>query len=419
MRTVPATNYDLNPAFYNESFFLPYFQPIINVTTQMIMGYEVLGRIFSPSEGNYLSLGFYFHNLNEDELSVYNVDRIIREKAFRYLKESNLRTKLFLNIMPRFLSRVHKTDLKAERFHVIQLIEKYGINKNNIVLEITEDEFLGSIENLIQMVEIFRNYGLKIAIDDLGVGFSNLERIGYIHPDIIKVDVKIIRESLNKNSFKQVLSSVSDMSQKLGSMLLFEGIENEEEVNLALSMGANLLQGYYFAKPDKNFINKHAFSKKLKNLLEKFSSSQFLEFQEIIDREEALIEKLEKALEFVKTTYFSQESELTGNELLTKLLPYLPYEIKLAILTDAKGYQTTSTFYRNQDGEFEENLAGVGNNYAWKPYFIKHRALASRNRRKWNVTPPLYDLQTKKEYVVFSYSITPNCILLSRIFWEQ
>jgi EAL domain-containing protein (putative c-di-GMP-specific phosphodiesterase class I) len=81
--------------FVNESYYAPHFQPIVNVITRNVSGYEVLGRQYSPIENKYHSLGALFHSNQDDILSVYNVDRIIREKAVRYLKESYSKTKLF------------------------------------------------------------------------------------------------------------------------------------------------------------------------------------------------------------------------------------------------------------------------------------------------------------------------------------
>ncbi len=119
--------------FWNETYFVPHFQPIVNAINRSISAYEVLGRRFNPEENTYQSLGGLFHNREEDPVPVYNIDRILREKAIQRLKESSLRTKLFFNMMPNFLSRVHHTDLFAENFHIIQLIEKYEIDRNQVV----------------------------------------------------------------------------------------------------------------------------------------------------------------------------------------------------------------------------------------------------------------------------------------------
>lgn len=400
--------------FMNESYYVPHFQPIVNVITRNVSGYEVLGRQYSPIENKYHSLGALFHSNQDDILSVYNVDRIIREKAVRYLKESYSKTKLFFNIMPHYLSRVHKSDLKADRFHIIQLIEKYEINKSDIILEITEDEFEGSIENLIQMVNVFRDYGLKIAIDDLGVGFSNLERIGYLHPDIIKIDIKIMRESLNLNSFRQVLSAVSEMSQKLGSHLLFEGIETEEELNLALSMGANLLQGYYFAKPQQNFLNKNYFAKDLKAILEKFAGLRFIELLQELEKENSIVQRLEEIFHD-----FEQKDKNYIIKKLSEAQDAFPQFISKVFLCDIHGYQITATYLRNEYGKLEERLSGLGNNYAWKPYFIQHKALSIHEKKRWHMTEPLFDIKKQKEYVVFTYWLTDEIILVSQVDWKS
>ncbi|MCE9500290.1 MAG: EAL domain-containing protein, partial [Leptospira sp.] len=144
----------------SEDHYVPHYQPIVNTVTRNIMGYEVLGRFLSPESQEYMSLGPLFHGPEANKANSIHIDKIIREKAVSHLKESGSNTKLFFNMMPNFLSMIHKEDLlDPGRFHIIQMIEKYGIDKRNIVIEITEDEFKGEIERLLLMVNIFRNYG--------------------------------------------------------------------------------------------------------------------------------------------------------------------------------------------------------------------------------------------------------------------
>lgn len=401
--------------FWNETYFVPHFQPIVNAINRSISAYEVLGRQFNPKENTYESLGSLFHNRDQDPVPVYNIDRILREKAVQTLKESSLRTKLFFNMMPNFLSRVHHTDLFAENFHIIQLIEKYGIDRNQVVIEITEDEFDGSIDRLIQIVQIFRDYGLKIAIDDLGTGFSNLERIGYLHPDIMKVDIRIMRESLNKNSFKQVLGAISEMSQKLGSQLLFEGIETEEEVNLALSMGANLLQGFYFSTPNPHFLNRNTFSDKMKTVLENFSGVRSRELREKGVREQRIIDQLQDLF-----YELSDAKEEDFSYRFGQILSSLPREILKVFVCDAEGYQITPTYDLDRmNGGYLERSRQIGNNYAWKPYFLKHKEESERFRKKWGVTYPLYDISNQNQYVIFTFSLMDGKILIAQVGWSE
>ncbi|GBF48926.1 signal transduction protein [Leptospira ryugenii] len=401
--------------FWNENHFVPHFQPIVNAINRSISAYEVLGRQYDPEAKTFHSLGGLFHSREKDMVPIYNIDRILREKAIQILKDSQQRTKLFFNMMPNFLNRVHKEDLFAENFHIIQLIETYGIDRNQVVIEITEDEFEGSIERLIQIVQIFRDYGLKIAIDDLGTGFSNLERIGYLHPDIMKVDIKIMRESLNKNSFKQVLGAISEMSQKLGSQLLFEGIETEEEVNLALSMGANLLQGFYFSQPNPNFLNRNTFSEKMSIILENFTKIRSTELREKEKREKEIIDHLQDLMQGFTA---SQEDEFVSQ--FGAILKQLPKSILKVFVCDKEGYQITPTYDLDRFvGGYHEKLNQIGNNYAWKPYFLKHQAESDRYHKKWGVTYPLYDIRNQNQYVIFTFSLPGDRVLIAQVDWSD
>ena len=254
---------------------------------------------------------------------------------------------------------------------------------------------------MIQIVQIFRDYGLKIAIDDLGTGFSNLERIGYLHPDIMKVDIQIMRESLNKNSFKQVLGAISEMSQKLGSQLLFEGIETEEEVNLALSMGANLLQGYYFSTANPHFLNRNTFSDKMTTVLENFTKQ----------RSKELYEKGKKAFysdNFAEADhYFQQVLSLQTNDYETCFYKGLVYEInfdndkaitELTKAIDLKPKKSEAYYYRGKIYDKLEKYPEAINDYSRAIKYNKQNADLFFSRAS------LYQQQKKYSGAIDDYS---------------
>ncbi len=401
---------------FNEENYVPHYQPILNSLNRKILGYEVLGRWYSHTDNDFLSLGPFFHQDSYNISQKIQVDRIIREKAIRYLKESGANTKLFFNLMPNILSKIHQEELiDPDKFHLIQLIEKYEIDRSNIVIEITEDEFSGKTERLLNMVEILRNYGFKIAIDDMGSGFSNLERIGYIHPDIIKVDIRIMRESLNRNSFRQVLSAISDMSFKLGCELLFEGVETEKELTLALSMGANLLQGFYFSKAISDFKNKNFYAEDLRIILEKFSGIRFLELVEDRQKQQELIDRLKVVFEGIDPNLYSDIK--TYNDLLKSVLPSLPTDILEISMLDMHGYQISPTYFKGSSGVWIESGKHIGDNYAWKPYFTQHKADSYFFNKHWRVTDPLYDIQNQVNYIIFTFNLSNNLVFIVKVKW--
>jgi EAL domain-containing protein (putative c-di-GMP-specific phosphodiesterase class I) len=87
---------EISSEFLSDDNFVPHFQPIINTITRDILGYEVLGRIYSASHKEFLSLGSFFHGKTTNLSEKVQVDRLIREKAIRYLKTTGTNTKLFL-----------------------------------------------------------------------------------------------------------------------------------------------------------------------------------------------------------------------------------------------------------------------------------------------------------------------------------
>ncbi len=395
--------------------FIPHFQPILNTISREIYGYEVLGRYYTSDKNEIKSLGAIFHDENVSLTERIQIDRIIRDKAIKHLKNSSSENRLFINMMPSLLDNLHKEELlEPIRFHIVQLVEKYNVNQNKIIIEITEEEFKGSLERLLTMITIFKEYGFKIAIDDVGAGFSNLERIGYIHPDIIKVDIKIMRRSLNSNSFLQVLSSLAELSAKLGSELLFEGIENEEELNLAFKMGATLLQGFYFSKANSSFQYKSTYSEELKSSLEKFSGMRFIELIEQQKLLDSYINSYEKLFKEINWKIISKSGLNQLINEITEKLPISTYEI---FVTDFYGYKQSPIYFKKDKKWFiKDELKDF--NFAWKPFFVKHKAETYFHKKNWSFSEVLYDIENQCKYIQFSYSINNQFVIISKINFE-
>jgi EAL domain-containing protein (putative c-di-GMP-specific phosphodiesterase class I) len=402
-----STDFSNHLNFRNDSNFIPFYQPIIKTISREIYGYEVLGRYKSLEENATHSLGYFFHNSEVSLTEKVQIDRIVREKAVKYLKSIGSDTKLFFNMMPNILHNLHKEEfLNPIRFHIIQLIEKYNVDKSKIIIEITEDEFQGKLDRLLNIISIFKEYGFKIAIDDVGAGFSNLERIGYIHPDIIKVDIKLMRESLNNNSFQQVLTAIAELSAKLGSDLLFEGIETEEELNLAFKMGATLLQGFYFSKAEETFKSKNQYASNLKQHIEKFSGLRFLE---LIDKERNITNLINSILENIQS--IESQPNLPVTDRLKLEIERFPEEVYELFITDFNGYKITPIFFRKDFRWFIRDTLN-NSNFAWKPYFIEHKAKTFHSKTKWSITPVYYDIEYQTKYQILCITIDEDKVLI-------
>ena len=123
----------------------------------------------------------------------------------------------------------------------------------HVVLEITERAALDRIHELTSRVTRLRSLGYRIAIDDLGAGYAGLTSFAQLEPEVVKVDMSLVR-GIDRSPVKQKLvRSIISLCTELGIQLVAEGIETAEERDMLVTLGADLCQGYLFAKPGRGF----------------------------------------------------------------------------------------------------------------------------------------------------------------------
>src|SRR5690606_13980023 len=137
---------------------------------------------------------------------------------------------LFLNVKPSWIYQQYQS---TGRLMTLEYMKKYQVPPERIVIEITEEAFGGKLEHLNEIVDIYRRAGCTIAIDDVGSGFSNFDRIAMIHPQIMKLDLSLLKKSRNHQGYKAVMHSFSNIAEQLGASLLVEGVETKEDIRIA------------------------------------------------------------------------------------------------------------------------------------------------------------------------------------------
>ncbi len=216
-----------------------HFQPIVSVDKERIIGCEALMRAGYHGEPiDAEALFNYVRNQhNEREL-----DFICRKKAVLEFLNIHKDVMLFIN----FESALINDYLKDLDIY-IDALESFSINKEKIVVEINE-KHAGDNEGLIEFVSRLKKHGFLIALDDVGVGYSNLNRIVLTKPDIIKIDRSTIREIQNNYYKCEIVRSITDLASRIGAVVIAEGVEEKEEIFTCLSLGINLFQGFFFSK---------------------------------------------------------------------------------------------------------------------------------------------------------------------------
>jgi EAL domain-containing protein (putative c-di-GMP-specific phosphodiesterase class I) len=222
-----------------------HFQPIISVKKKRSVGAEGLARGRDPLSGRPISPLDLFRAAKKQG-RLLELDRLCRRRAlegFVPLHGKDPELLLFIN----FESSVLDGGVLGSGAFSAQ-VRELGLTPENVVIEINESQ-VRSMELLRAFVDRHRAQGYLIALDDLGAGHSNLQRLALLKPDILKLDRSLI-QNLGSDFFKQeIFKSLVGLGRNLGALVLAEGVETEDEVAACLNFGADLFQGYYFARP--------------------------------------------------------------------------------------------------------------------------------------------------------------------------
>jgi EAL domain-containing protein (putative c-di-GMP-specific phosphodiesterase class I) len=224
---------------------LSHFQPIISIREKRVIGLEALVRATNPASGKPISPNYLFDAASRHKQSL-QLDRLCRESAisgFASLASLDPDLILFINVDVSTLSRS-----AAESNALIKLTEEYGIAPERVAIEIIESK-INDASALQRFISNHRKRGFLIALDDMGAGHSNLERIPSIKPDIIKLDRSLIQNIDQEYHKQELFDFFIKLAHRIGVFVIVEGIETEAEALSCLERGADLVQGFYFAYP--------------------------------------------------------------------------------------------------------------------------------------------------------------------------
>jgi EAL domain-containing protein (putative c-di-GMP-specific phosphodiesterase class I) len=124
-----------------------------------------------------------------------------------------------------------------------------GMPASRIVLEITEHAHIDDYDGLLGVLSPLRDRGVRIAVDDAGVGYSSLQRILQLQPDLIKLDITLTRNISLDPARKALASALVAFARETGSRIIAEGVETQSELHTLGSIGIQKAQGYFLGRP--------------------------------------------------------------------------------------------------------------------------------------------------------------------------
>jgi EAL domain-containing protein (putative c-di-GMP-specific phosphodiesterase class I) len=221
-----------------------HFQPIFSVRRRSVVGMEALSRGVELS-GALIAPTSMFEMAAAEGLAAV-VEDLCRESAVRSFSRLPDRSDdllLFLNLD---LASTASPEVSAAQLQT--LVYGAGLEPRNVAVEFLEARF-DDAGRFGALAAALRSRGFLMALDDVGAGHSNLDRIPLLRPDVIKIDRSLIT-GVESDFYKQeTLKSLVSLSRRIGALVVAEGIETEAEAITALELGADLLQGYFLSRP--------------------------------------------------------------------------------------------------------------------------------------------------------------------------
>ena len=227
-----------------ENHIVVYYQPIFDLRSGSFHSAEALARIIDPEYG--LISPAIFIPAAETRGFIIPIGDMVLEQVFRFVSEHDLND-LGLSYIEINLSvaQCMETDL-PEKIHMLQ--QKYDIDPSHINLEITETTFENINDIMVENIEKLVQKGYSFALDDYGIGYSNIQRINHLPLKLIKIDKSMLDEVSSANG-QIILEHTIRMMQCIGKRLVAEGAETTHAIELLRSMGCDYIQGFYYSKP--------------------------------------------------------------------------------------------------------------------------------------------------------------------------
>ena len=220
------------------SFELAYaYQPIVDMATRSIYAHEALVR--GPNGESAYSVLSQVTDANR-----YRFDQVCRVEAIRGAATLGMQELLSINFLPNAVYRPESCIRTT--FEAAQL---YQFPIERIIFEVTEGEQVQDRPHLVNIFREYRRFGFRTAIDDFGAGYAGLSLLAEYQPDIIKIDMELVRGIDTSKPKQAIVNGIVTICAELGVRVLAEGIETKAERDFLHAAGIDLMQGYLFCKP--------------------------------------------------------------------------------------------------------------------------------------------------------------------------
>ena len=217
------------------------YEPIVDVSTHTVFGYEALAR--GPEGSELYSPAALFSTATEEDL-LFQLDCLCRRSGLDGARDLPGGAKLFLNVRP---TTIYDPAFRAEQ--ITETLAASKLTPSDVVFEISEQESIANFSIFREVRDYYGKLGFQIALDDVGAGYSSLEAVMELSPEFIKVDRAFVAGIDEDPARQELLRALKAVSNSIGARIIGEGLDTLEELETLGSLGVPFGQGWLFGKP--------------------------------------------------------------------------------------------------------------------------------------------------------------------------
>ena len=227
--------------FGDESAFFSRYQPIVDARTGETVAFEALLRAHDGMDEVQPAALF---GAAEAAGKIHVLDRIGRETALRGAQGWLGDRSIFVNFIP---TSIYRPEVCLQT--TMAAAEGAGIAPSQIVFEVVESHSVGDTAHLLSILDYYRSGGCRVALDDVGAGYSSLNLMAAIRPDVVKIDRDLV-QALPDPAAVAVVRAIVRLSHELGATVIAECVETQLQADVARDLGADWAQGWLFGRPE-------------------------------------------------------------------------------------------------------------------------------------------------------------------------
>ena len=240
MKNEYRSKYELQKIIIEKNITTVY-QSVVDLKSLEIIGYEALSR--GPSGTEFTNPTLLFILASEFGLS-FELDVLCREKAFANIRSMETDKKIFVNTLA---MTIHDPEFRGK--YLEKLLEDIKVKPHNVVFEINEKMAIDNYDLFKMAMKDYTDIGIVHASDDMGTGYSGLEKVMELNPGFMKIDISLVRDVDTSYIKQQIIKAMVTLSNGLDSNIIAEGVETRAEYEMLRDLNVKYGQGYFFGMP--------------------------------------------------------------------------------------------------------------------------------------------------------------------------